>query len=121
MNNTNYVSAGKVGTAALFTICSAILFWASKSFAASDVTLVWDPSLAPNIACYRLYCGTHPGVYKQTIEVGNATTTQVSNLVTGTTYFFAVTASDTTGLESAFSNEVSYDIPSATPSPSPLP
>ena len=55
-------------------------------------TLAWDADTAPDIAGYRLYCGTSSGVYTQTIEVGNATATLVSNLTEGKTHFFAVTA-----------------------------
>jgi hypothetical protein len=55
-------------------------------------TLAWDADTAPDIAGYRLYCGTSSGVYTQTIEVGNTTATLVSNLTEGKTHFFAVTA-----------------------------
>jgi hypothetical protein len=87
--------------------------------AAPTVTLAWNP--ASNVAGYRLYCGTASHVYTQTIEVGNTTTTLVSNLVAGRTYFFAVTGYTTTGLESPPSNEVSYPVPLATPTPTPTP
>jgi Fibronectin type III domain len=81
---------------------------------AAVVTLAWDLSPSPNIAGYRLYSGTTSGVYSQTSEVGNATSTLVSNLVTGKTYFFVVTAYNTMGVESAPSNEVSYLAPPTT-------
>jgi hypothetical protein len=55
-------------------------------------TLAWDADTAPDIAGYRLYCGTSSGVYTQTIEVGNTTATLVSNLTEGKTHFFTVTA-----------------------------
>jgi hypothetical protein len=76
--------------------------------------LAWDLSSSPNIAGYRLYSGTTSGVYSQTSELGNATSTLVSNLVTGKTYFFVVTAYNTMGVESAPSNEVSYLAPPTT-------
>jgi len=76
--------------------------------------LTWNPSLSPNIAGYRLHSGTTSGVYSQTIELGNATSTLASNLVTGKTYFFVVTAYNTMGVESARSNEVSYLAPPTT-------
>jgi hypothetical protein len=37
----------------------------------------------------------------------------MTNLVSGVTYFFAVTAYDTNGLESAFSSEISYTVPTS--------
>lgn len=66
---------------------------------ASDVTLAWDPDNS-TIAGYRLHTGTSSGVYTQISEVGNATSTLVSNLVDGTTYFFVVTAYDNASVES---------------------
>jgi hypothetical protein len=88
---------------------------------AQTVTLAWDPNPAPDIAGYRLYRGTTSGVYTNETEVGNATTASVSNLVAQTTYFFAVTAYNTSGLESAPSNQISYTAPSSGPSPTPTP
>jgi Fibronectin type III domain len=94
----------------IILVCSAF------EVEATVVTLAWDLSSSPNIAGYRLYSGTTSGVYSQTIEVGNATSTLVSNLVTGKTYFFVVTAYNTMGVESAPSNEASYLAPPTTDS-----
>src|SRR5262249_5592918 len=93
--------------------------------AAQGVTLAWDP--VTNAAGYRLYSGTTSHVYTQQIDVGNATSALVSNLIDGQIYFFAVTAYDATGVESNFSSEVSYTggaptpTPTATPTPTPSP
>jgi len=43
--------------------------------------------------------------------VSTTTTFTVAGLTTGTRYFFAVTATDSLGNESGFSNEVFKDIP----------
>jgi Fibronectin type III domain len=83
------------------------------------VTLAWDPSLG-NIAGYFLYSGTISGSYSQKISVGNTTMAIVSNLNTGQTYFFAVTAYNSAGLESEYSNQVQYTVP-AVPSPKTTP
>jgi len=91
-----------------------ILVCSAFEVEAAVVTLAWDRSSSPNIAGYRLHSGTTSGVYSQTIELGNATSTLVSNLVTGKTYFFVVTAYNTMGVESARSNEVSYLAPPTT-------
>ncbi len=61
-----------------------------------------------DVAGYRLYYGTASQIYTVTNDVGNVTTNTVSGLVGGVTYFFAVRAYNTIGLESDFSNEVSY-------------
>jgi hypothetical protein len=80
----------------------------SSAFAASTVTLVWDPSPGGNIAGYRIYYGPSSRAYTNTLAVGNATTATLSNLVTGATYYFAATAYDTANLESDYSAEVGY-------------
>ncbi len=92
----------------IILVCSAF------EVEAAVVTLAWDLSSSPDIAGYRLYSGTTSGVYSQTSELGNATSTLVSNLVTGKTYFFVVTAYNTMSVESAPSNEVSYLAPPTT-------
>src|SRR3984893_90048 len=75
---------------------------------AQNVTLAWDPILQQDLAGYRVHWGMVSGDYTQETDVGNTTTAVVSNLTAGTTHFFAVTAYNTSGLESLPSNEVSY-------------
>lgn len=87
---------------------------------AADVTLAWDPPLSADVTGYRLYLGTTSGVYNQTSDVGIETTTMVSNLILGTTYYFVVTAYNSSGLESPSSNEVSFT-PTSSPPPGPSP
>ena len=93
----------------------------SLAFATQSVTLGWEASPDPAVAGYRLYLGTSSGVYTQTVEVGNSTMTPVSNLIDGITYFFSVTAYNTSLVESAFSNEISYTAPGTPPSQTPAP
>src|SRR6266700_4144455 len=77
--------------------------------------LAWDSVTAPNLSGYRVYFGTAPGTYLQSvgqgISVGNVTTYTVMGLASGTRYYFAVTDFDTLGSESSYSNEVFKDIP----------
>jgi len=58
------------------------------------------------VAGYRVYMGRQPRVYDSVLDVGNQTVAQLST--TWRTTYFAVTAYDTDGLESDFSDEVSY-------------
>ena len=80
----------------------------------TSLTLAWDGSPDSSIAGYRLYEGVVSRTYTNVIDVGNATTATVSNLIAGVTYYFAVTAYDTNGLESDYSDEVSYTVPLST-------
>ena len=57
------------------------------------------------------------------MPVGNVTNAVVTNLTSGATYYFVVTARNLAGLESLPSNEVSYSVPSNPPGgtdPSPV-
>jgi hypothetical protein len=90
----------------LFICCTS-----ATQIMADSLTLTWDPYSIPNLAGYRLYSGTTPGVFTQRIEVGKSTTISVSKLKDGQTYFFAVTAYDISGAESPPSNKVSYTVP----------
>jgi chitodextrinase len=75
------------------------------------VDLSWDAVTAPNLSGYRIYYGTVSRTYTQVLNTGNTTTFPVSGLVSGTRYFFAVSATDSFGNESGLSNEVFTDIP----------
>jgi hypothetical protein len=82
----------------------------------NSVTLAWDPNgatgnSATNTAGYDLYMGTANGTYTQVIDVKTATTYTVQNLTSGTTYYFAVTAYNSSGAQSPDSNQVSYTAP----------
>jgi hypothetical protein len=76
-----------------------------------QVTLEWDPNTESNLAGYRLYVGIASGVYDRSIEAGLVTTCTVPGLLSGQTYYFAATTYNTSGAESAKSNEVMYTVP----------
>ena len=81
-----------------------------------DITLAWNANQATgnsatNTAGYRVHMGSASVVYTQTTDVGNATTCAVSDLMSGTTYYFVVTAYDSAGLDSPPSNDVSQAAP----------
>ncbi|HYG33960.1 MAG TPA: fibronectin type III domain-containing protein [Clostridia bacterium] len=77
----------------------------------TEVTLAWNASSSSSVTGYRVYYGGASQVYTNMIDVGSALTATISNLTPGITYFFAVTAYDATGVESTFSNEISYTVP----------
>jgi hypothetical protein len=82
-----------------------------------SVTLAWDPDASGSIAGYRLYDGMVSRAYTNVIDTRTATTQAVTGLTIGVTYFFAVTAYDTNGLESDYSAEISYTVPVPTNNP----
>jgi hypothetical protein len=79
-----------------------------------SVTLTWSPSTSRGIMNYNLYCGVASGNYTDEMAVGETNNVTVSELVPGTTYYFAVEAEDTNGVDSPFSNEIKYSVPIGT-------
>lgn len=77
----------------------------------ASVTLAWDANIEPDLAGYKMHHGLESRKYTTRIDVGNVTTSVVNKLEEGVTYYFAVTAYNTSGLESDYSNEVSYTTP----------
>ena len=73
------------------------------------MSLAWTASTTSTVVEYRVYYGTAPRTYLQAegagIRAGNSTAYSVTGLTKGVTYYFAVTAVDATGNESAYSNE----------------
>jgi hypothetical protein len=88
----------------IFFIFLIIPFLAS----AAVVKLAWDPSTEQNLAGYKVYYGYASGDYDTSIDVGDTPTFQITDLEYDQTYYFAVTAYDTSGLESDYSDEISY-------------
>ena len=71
----------------------------------ADITLAWDANLESDLAGYKVYYGTVSRSYGTIITIGTINTYTVTGLSPGT-YYFSVTAYNTKGLESGFSNEV---------------
>ena len=75
------------------------------------VTLEWNPSTDKTVVGYKIYYGTMSGIYTVVVSVGNATNCTLklplfsSKLVR---FFFAATDYNIQGVQSPFSNEVSY-------------
>lgn len=84
-------------------------------------TFSWEAPLWPldcssmnAVAGYRVYYGTAPGTFTGSLDVGNTTSVTLATLSSAVTvsgsYYLAVTAYDSGGLESAYSNEVVKDL-----------
>jgi fibronectin type 3 domain-containing protein len=80
--------------------------------ATSSATLNWNANTDTDLASYRIYISTTPGVYGAAVAtVQKPTTTYLAaGLNVGTTYYFTLTAVDSAGNESLHSNEVSKSI-----------
>ena len=78
----------------------------------ASATVSWNANTESDLAGYRIYVGTRSGSYGVVgpFEVTNATSFTVPNLPLGATYFFAVSAFDKSGNESAKSAEVSKSL-----------
>ncbi|MHB8978312.1 MAG: chitobiase/beta-hexosaminidase C-terminal domain-containing protein, partial [Trichloromonadaceae bacterium] len=83
---------------------------------AKSVTLQWDANLEPNVAGYKVYYkvgtggppfdGTGAAEGPSPVTVGNFTTKTLNGLLDTQTYTFTVTAYDSAGMESDYSNFV---------------
>jgi len=89
--------------------------WAPAASWAASVTLRWQANSEPDIAGYNLYYGTASRDYGPPIPTGNTTSYTVDNLDEGRTYYFALTALDTSGNESGYSSEISANATSSEP------
>ena len=126
----------------------SLVFLPFAALSAASVRLGWDANCNTNVLGYNLYWGSATnstlrvvnaytddcgifhaattnvffGAYTNSISIMGRTNTTgvISNLVARTTYNFAVTSKDGTGLESDFSNEVTYTVPNPTTNPVPV-
>ena len=98
--------------ALLLLMTATTLHTGVPSAHAAQTTLLWsapttktDGTSATNLAGYKVHIGSATRSYQQKIDVGNSTSYTAGGLLDGSTYYFAVTAYDTFGVESAYSNE----------------
>jgi centrosomal CEP192-like protein/HYDIN/CFA65/VesB family protein/ASPM-SPD-2-Hydin domain-containing protein len=78
-----------------------------------SVALSWNASTSINVVGYNIYRGSvSGGTYTQINSALNSTTTATdSTVVSGQTYYYVVTAVDSSAAESSYSNEVQAVIP----------
>jgi fibronectin type 3 domain-containing protein len=75
------------------------------------VVLTWTASTGTDVAGYNIYRGTKSGGPYVKIGTDNALDFTDAVVTSGSTYFYVVTAFDSSGNESANSNEASAVIP----------
>ena len=90
---------------------------ATASFTVSippgTVVLAWNPESDTTVVGYKLHYGQSSGSYTSVIDAGAHAMAVVSGLTAGATYYFAATAYNASGVESPYSNEISYTVPAS--------
>jgi hypothetical protein len=95
----------------VFAISANIVF-------AGSAILSWNANAESDLAGYKIYYGTAARTgtdpkscglcgYSTSVNVGNVRTYTISSLTNNTTYYFSVSAYDTSNNESTFSSQVS--------------
>ena len=80
---------------------------------ASGVNISWMNS-GGDTTGYKVYYGTASQNYDTSIDVGPFNKATIDGLIKGATYFFAVTAYNSSGSESGYSEEIKATIPEQT-------
>ena len=99
-----------LGTCAYLMFCLPV----SPLVFAFETSLAWDANVEADLGGYRVHHGTSTGSYTTVIDVGNQTAATVRGLGAGA-YYFAVTAYDSSGNESTYSNEVTSSFSDTAP------
>jgi Fibronectin type III domain len=81
--------------------------------ASQRVELEWNPSVSPDVVGYNIYYGGASDNYTNEVSVGSFTNLTVSGLADGATYYFSVKAVNGSGLESSYSVQTAYAVPTA--------
>ena len=72
--------------------------------------LSWTANTEPDLAGYKVYIGTQSKLYNPPITLGTVTAYTATNLASGKTYYFCISALDNAGNESPCSTEASKPI-----------
>ena len=104
-------------------LCAAIVVLMAGPAMASSVGLSWTPPTTNedgtpllDLAGYTVYGGTQPGQYSRSWSVSDASAVATAVTFTATEgerWYFVITASDFSGNESAYSNEVNQYFPTS--------
>ena len=92
-----------------FALCTIPV---TSAFAAT-VNLAWPASTGSNVDGYKMYYGTSSRNYSYNVKVGNSTSCSLSGLQEGRRYYFATTAYNASDVESDYSEELPYTIPTS--------
>jgi predicted ester cyclase len=121
-----------ISTSIFFITLTIISFMLCKAVFAESLSMAWDANTENDLAGYQIYyttasqdspytgTGIDQGASPITVPLNSLAATntpsiQLSGLSAGQTYFFTITAYNTSDVESDFSNIVSYDVPKPPP------
>lgn len=79
---------------------------ASPAQLLGSVTIAWDPNPETDVVGYRVHYGMESGAYTNVIDVGPATTFEITGLIENQSYFCSVTAYNAFGMDSDFADEL---------------
>lgn len=74
------------------------------------IRIAWDPVFDDEIMIYTVYMGIASGQYTQVFDAGKYTELSIPNMIYGETYYIAVTAAGSSGLESPYSDEITVTV-----------
>jgi hypothetical protein len=103
------------GSIAIRVFLAAVFFSAAAPVMARDITIAWDPNQETDLDGYAVYYARHsPGppydfvgdLPLSTLPDPEQPTTDITNLEEDVNYYFALTAYDTEGNESSFSQDL---------------
>ncbi len=101
----------KLLLAYVFTLVISLALWSCT--VAQAVPIMWDANTESDLAGYKVYRGTVSGTYSLVEDVGD--TTNYNDIVPDGDYYWVVTAYDTSGNESLYSNEISKNVDTVSP------
>jgi len=109
----------RVSRTTLFILITLVclVFFSHSVAIATTVQLQWDANTEPDLSGYKVYYNIEPFPLADSVplDVNNQTTATINGLDPYQDYYFAVTAYNTAGLESSFSNIVSVPAQASPP------
>jgi fibronectin type 3 domain-containing protein len=96
----------KTGLRIVITISLLMSLIRPAQAATGSLLVSWDKNPETDIAGYKVYYGTASGSYGTPIDVKNVTTYTIPGVSLGLKYYLVVAAYNTSGMESAKSDEV---------------
>jgi len=106
----------RISRGLLVAFFSACLFSIPASVYTATIQVSWLSNTDSDLAGYIVYCGTSSGTYATSYDAGASTTFLLTGAQSGTTYYIAVAAYDTSRNVSLLSAERSVSVPATSSS-----